>query len=215
MKRLYIVDDLATVRQLLANVLERHNYDIAGDCGNGQEALKEIIELKPDVVIVDARLPGLNSLKIVRRLNRQLPKTRILVFSTYQNHSILKDMLEAGAHGFAEKNANLREFIKGLSIVAEGGTFFGSNVAELIRSVVVNRGNEHRSKDTLTERELDVLQKIAEGHSTKEIALKFGLSIKTVDNHRTNMMRKLDLHNVASITRYAMINGLIDFESAI
>lgn len=215
MKRLYIVDDLTAVRQMLAEVLERHDYEIVGDCGNGQDALKEIQELKPEIVIVDARLPGLNGLEIVRRLNRQLPETRFLVFSAYQNPSIVKDMLEAGAHGFVEKTANLREFINGLGIVAAGGTFFGPNVAELIRSVVANPGNVQRSKDTLTEREREVLQMIAEGHSTKEIAAKLGLSIKTVDNHRTNMMRKLDLHNVASITRYAMQNGLIDLETAL
>ncbi|MBC2605182.1 response regulator [Pelagicoccus albus] len=215
MKTIYIVDDLTAIRQMLADVLERHNYEIVGDNGNGQDALKEIQDLKPDIVIVDARLPGLNGLEIVRRLNRQLPNTRFLVFSAYQNPTIVKDMLEAGAHGFVEKTANLREFISGLGIVAEGGTFFGPNVAELIRSVVANPGNVQRSKDTLTEREREVLQMIAEGHSTKEIAGKLGLSIKTIDNHRTNMMRKLDLHNVASITRYAMQNGLIDLEPAI
>ncbi|MDQ8204903.1 response regulator transcription factor [Pelagicoccus sp. SDUM812003] len=215
MKRLYIVDDLTTVRQMLADILERHNYEIIGESGNGQDALKEILELQPDVVVVDARLPGLNGLELIRRLNRQLPHTRYLVFSAYQNPSIVKDMLEAGAHGFVEKTAHLREFINGLGIIAEGGTFFGPNVAELIRSVVANPNSVQRSKDSLTEREREVLQMIAEGHSTKEIAQKLGLSVKTVDNHRTNMMRKLDLHNVASITRYAMQNGLIELDPAI
>lgn len=215
MKRLYIVDDLTTVRQMLAEILERQNYEIIGESGNGQDALKEILELQPDIVVVDARLPGLNGLELIRRLNRQLPRTRYLVFSAYQNPSIVKDMLEAGAHGFVEKTAHLREFINGLGIVAEGGTFFGPNVAELIRSVVANPTSVQRSKDSLTEREREVLQMIAEGHSTKEIAQKLGLSVKTVDNHRTNMMRKLDLHNVASITRYAMQNGLIELDLAI
>lgn len=200
---------------MLAEILEKHNYEIIGECGNGQDALKEILELQPDVVIVDARLPGLNGLELIRRLNRQLPRTRYLVFSAYQNPSIVKDMLEAGAHGFVEKTAHLREFINGLGIVAEGGTFFGPNVAELIRAVVANPNSVQRSKDSLTEREREVLQMIAEGHSTKEIAQKLGLSVKTVDNHRTNMMRKLDLHNVASITRYAMQNGLIELDLAI
>ena len=214
MKRLYIVDDQTAVRQLLADVLSRKSYDIIGESGNGQDALREILDLQPDVVIVDAKLPGLNGLELLRRLSRQLPRTRFLVFSAYQNPSIVKEMLEAGAHGFVEKTAQLKEFLSGLNIVAEGGTFFGPTVAEIIRSVVANPSSVQRSKDFLTDREREVLQLIAEGFSTKEIAQQLGLSVKTVDNHRTNMMRKLDLHNVASITRYAMQNGLVDIEAS-
>lgn len=215
MKRLYIVEDQTAVRQMLADILCRQNYEIVGECGDGQEALKEILELRPDVVIVDAKLPGLNGLEVIRRLNRQITNTRFLVFSAYQNPALVKDMLEAGAHGYIEKTAQLREFLTGLNIVAEGGTFFGPSIAELIRTVVANPSSVQRSKDFLTEREREVLQMIAEGNSTKEIAARLGLSVKTVDNHRTNMMRKLDLHNVASITRYAMQHGLIELEVAI
>lgn len=215
MKRLYIIDDQTTIREMLAEVLERHNYEILGGCGNGQDALKEVLDLNPDIVIVDVRLPGLNGIEIVRRLNRQMPDTRFVVFSAYQNQSIVKEMLEAGAHGFIEKTANLGEFINGLGIIARGGTFFGPNVSELIRSVVANPSDLHGSKHKLTDREREVLQMIAEGHGTREIASRLGLSVKTIDNHRTNMMRKLDLHNVASITRYAMQNGLSSIDLAV
>lgn len=215
MKRIYLVEDQTTVRQLLADVLKRQNYEIVGEQGNGQEALKEILEIQPEVVIADAKLPGLNGLELIRRLNRQMPKGRFLVFSAYQNPSLVKDMLEAGAHGFVEKSAQLKEFLTGLNIVSEGGTFFGPTIAEMIRSIVANPSSVQHSKDFLTAREREVLQLIAEGFSTKEIAQKLGLSVKTVDNHRTNMMRKLDLHNVASITRYAMQNGLMDLEIAV
>ena len=215
MKRLYLVEDQTAVRQMLVEVLQGQSYDIVGESGNGQDALKEILDLQPDVVILDARLPGLNGLELLRRLSRQMSKGRFLVFSAYQNPALVKDMLEAGAHGFIEKTAQLREFLNGLNIVTQGGTFFGPSIAELIRSVVANPNSVQRSKDFLTEREREVLQLIAEGHSTKEIAHKLGLSVKTIDNHRTNMMRKLDLHNVASITRYAMQNGLIELEAAL
>ena len=210
MKRVYLVDDLTAIRQLLSEALCRHSYEIVGENDNGQDALHEILELKPDVVIVDAKIPGLNGLELLRRLERQLPKTRFLVFSAYQNPSLVKEMLEAGAHGFVEKTAPFNEFLSGLKIVAEGGTFFGPNVAEIIRTVVANPSYTRKTKDFLTEREREVLQLIAEGLSTKEIAQKLGLSVKTVDNHRTNLMRKLDLHNVASITRYALQNGLAE-----
>src|SRR5690606_12753299 len=101
----------------------------------GQEAVAQITELRPGVVILDAKLPGLNGLELLRRLARQLPHTRYLVFSGYQNPILVKEMLEAGAHGFVEKTAQLRELINGLKIVADGGTYFGPSVAELIRAV--------------------------------------------------------------------------------
>ncbi len=215
MKRLYLVEDQTTVRQMLADILQRHNYEIVGECGDGQTALKQISELQPDVVIVDAKLPRLNGLEVIRKLNRQLKQTRFLVFSAYQTPTLVKDMLKAGAHGYIEKTAQLRELLVGLDTVANGGTYFGPNIAELIRSVVANPHNVSRTSNGLSKRELEVLHLIAEGNSTKEIAIGLGLSVKTVDNHRTNMMRKLDLHNVASITRYAMQNGLIELEAAI
>lgn len=215
MKRLFIVEDQTAVRQLLADALSRRDYEIVGECSNGQEAIAQITELRPDVVILDARLPGLNGLELLRRLARQMPHTRYLVFSGYQNPVLVKEMLEAGAHGFVEKTAQLRELLNGLKIVADGGTYFGPSVAELVRAVVANPHSIQRSRDHLTEREREVLQMIAEGNSTKEIAQRLGLSVKTVDNHRTNMMRKLDLHNVASITRYAMQNGMIELEQLI
>lgn len=215
MKTVYVVEDQTAIREMLVDVISRQNYDVIGQSGNGQEALKEILETKPSIVVIDAKLPGLNGLELLRRLTRHLNGTRFLIFSAFQNPILVKDMLEAGAHGFIEKTVSLQEFLNGLNIVASGGTFFGPSIAELIRTVVANPNSAQRTKDFLTEREREVLQLIAEGNSTKDIARHLGLSVKTIDNHRTNMMRKLDLHNVASITRYAMQNGLIEVENTI
>jgi DNA-binding NarL/FixJ family response regulator len=118
-------------------------------------------------------------------------------------------MLEAGAHGFVEKTAGLGEFKKGLGTIADGGTYFGPGVAALLRTVVANNSS-NSGIETLTDREREILKLVAESHSTKEIAQKLGISVKTVDNHRTNLMRKLDLHDVASLTRYSLEIGLID-----
>jgi len=213
MNRIYIVEDQTTVREMLVDILTRNGYEIVGQSGNGQDALKDILETQPEIVIIDAKLPGLNGLELLRRLSRQNTTIRFLVFSAFENPVLVKDMLEAGAHGFIEKTASLHEFLSGLAIVSNGGTFFGPSIAELIRTVVANPNSVQKSKDFLTEREREVLQMIAEGNSTKEIAHRLGLSVKTVDNHRTNMMRKLDLHNVASITRYAIQNGFIEVEN--
>jgi DNA-binding NarL/FixJ family response regulator len=184
-------------------------YKIVGESGDGQKACELLIEMKPDVVVLDARLPGLSGVDILRRVSKQLKTSRILVFSGYESPALVREMLEAGAHGFVEKTAGLVEFKKGLESVANGGTYFGPGVAALLRNVVANN-NPTAGADLLTDREREILKLVAESHSTREIASKLGISVKTVDNHRTNLMRKLNLHDVASLTRYALEIGLID-----
>ena len=125
----------------------------------------------------------------------------------------MREMLEAGAHGFVEKTAGLIEFKKGLETVANGGTYFGPAVAALLRNVVANPSS-NAAPDFLTDREREILKLVAESHSTREIAEKLKISVKTVDNHRTNLMRKINLHDVASLTRYAVEIGLVEHKKA-
>ena len=216
MKRVIIVEDQTAIREMLAEIL-RHDpgFTIVGQAGDGQAGYDLIIEAKPDVVVLDARLPVLNGLELLRRIAKQTRGVRVLVFSGHENPVLIREMLEAGAHGFVEKTAGLHEFRKGLETVANGGTYFGPAVSGLLRNVVANPSVSTTSKDFLTAREREILQLVAESFSTKEIAQKLNISVKTVDNHRTNLMRKLDLHNVASITRYAMQIGLIDNEPSV
>jgi DNA-binding NarL/FixJ family response regulator len=141
-------------------------------------------------------------------LTKVLTNLRVLVFSGHENPVLVREMLEAGAHGFVEKTAGLFELKKGLETVANGGTYFGPSVAGLLRDVVANPASS-ASSDFLTDREREILQLVAESYSTKEIAVKLNISVKTVDNHRTNLMRKLNLHDVASLTRHALEIGLI------
>ncbi len=214
MKRLIIVEDQTAVREMLAEIL-RHdpNYQLVGESGDGQSAVTLCLETKPDLLVLDAKLPGLNGVDILRRIAKKLPHMRVLIFSGYENPVLVREMLEAGAHGFVEKTAGLVEFKKGLETVANGGTYFGPAVAALLRDVVANPEASSAS-DFLTDREREILQLVAESHSTREIAAKLGISIKTVDNHRTNLMRKLNLHDVASLTRYALEVGLIEQKKA-
>jgi DNA-binding NarL/FixJ family response regulator len=210
MKRVVIVEDQTAIREMVAEILRSDpSYKIVGECGEGQAGLTMCQELKPDLVVLDAKLPGLNGVDLLRRLSKVLKHTRFLIFSGYENPVLVREMLEAGAHGFVEKTAGLSEFRKGIQTVANGGTYFGPNVAALLLNVVTNPGAAS-SHDMLTDREREILQLVAESYSTKEIAAKLGISVKTVDNHRTNLMRKLDLHDVASLTRYAIEIGLID-----
>ena len=211
----------ADVRQSLDEAAEQIDAVEAGQFGVEHEevgfylqaqvqgALNLCLEVKPDLLVLDAKLPGLNGVDLLRRLVKTLPNVRVLVFSGHENPVLVREMLEVGAHGFVEKTAGLTEFKKGLETVANGGTYFGPAVAALLRDVVANPGSSN-SADFLTDREREILQLVAESHSTKEIAAKLDISVKTVDNHRTNLMRKLNLHDVASLTRYAVEIGLIE-----
>ncbi|HTT57168.1 MAG TPA: response regulator transcription factor [Opitutaceae bacterium] len=210
MKRLVIIEDQTAIREMLAEILGMDSsFKIVGEAGDGQSAYQLCLETRPDVIILDAKLPGLNGVDLLRRLNKVLTNARVLVFSGHENPVLVREMLEAGAHGFVEKTAGLFEFKKGLETVANGGTYFGPAVAALLRNVVANP-SASASSDFLTDREREILQLVAESYSTKEIAAKLNISVKTVDNHRTNLMRKLNLHDVASLTRYALEIGLIE-----
>lgn len=212
-KRIVIIEDHTAIREMLAEILKVDPaYKIVGESGEGQQACQLCLELKPDLIVLDARLPGLSGVDILRRISKQLKSTRVLVFSAYESPALVREMLEAGAHGFVEKTAGLGEFKKGLGTIAQGGTYFGPGVAALLRTVVANNSSTS-GIETLTDREREILKLVAESHSTKEIAQKLGISVKTVDNHRTNLMRKLDLHDVASLTRYSLEIGLIDHRS--
>jgi DNA-binding NarL/FixJ family response regulator len=210
MKRLVIIEDQTAIREMLVEILRLDaNYQLVGEAGDGQSAIALCLEMAPDVCVLDAKLPGLNGVDILRRISKKLPHMRVLIFSGHENPVLVREMLEAGAHGFVEKTAGLFEFKKGLETVANGGTYFGPAVAALLRNVVANPSTSSAS-DFLTDREREILQLVAESHSTKEIAAKLSISVKTVDNHRTNLMRKLNLHDVASLTRYALEVGLIE-----
>ena len=215
MKRLIIVEDQTAIREMLVEILRLDsNYQLVGESGDGQSAVALCLEAKPDLLVLDAKLPGLNGVDILRRIAKKLPGMRVLIFSGHENPVLVREMLEAGAHGFVEKIAGLMEFKKGLETVANGGTYFGPAVAALLRDVEANPDASSAS-DFLTDREREILQLVAESHSTREIAAKLAISIKTVDNHRTNLMRKLNLHDVASLTRYALDVGLIQPKNAL
>lgn len=211
MKRVVIVEDQTAVRQLLAHVLtEAGGYEVVGESGDGHEACDLIRRVNPDLLILDAKLPGLNGHEVLLSIQDLLPKLRVLVFSGYENPVLTRDLLSHGAHGFVEKSANLEELRQGIEAVANGGTYFGPAAAHTIRHLVTGQVASRSSPDLLTDREREVLKLIAESHSTKQIAARLGISAKTVDNHRTNLMRKLDLHDVAGLTRFAIQVNLVE-----
>ncbi|MFM1748894.1 MAG: hypothetical protein RLZZ188_2560 [Verrucomicrobiota bacterium] len=210
MKRLIIVEDQTAIRELLAEVIRLDDaFQVVGEAGDGQSAVQLCLDLKPDVCVLDAKLPGLNGVDVLRRIVPRLPGMRVLVFSGHESPQLIRAMLEAGAHGFVEKTAGLLELRRGLEAVAKGGTYFGPSVAALLRTVIAEPAGSV-GDGALTDREREILQLVAESHTTKEIAAKLGISAKTVDNHRTNLMRKLDVHDVAGLTRYALEHGIVE-----
>lgn len=212
MKRVVIIEDQTAVREMIAQIVAADPaLEVVAETGDGQEAYQICMDKRPDFVILDIMLPGLNGAEVLRRFARHLKHTRVLVFSGYQNPSLVRELLQAGAHGFVEKSAPLNELKKGIDIVANGGSYFGPEVAQLLREAVVNPSSSSRpGLEILTAREREILQLIAESNSTKEVANKLNISVKTAENHRTNLMKKLDLHDVAGLTRYAILHGIIE-----
>jgi len=210
MKTVGIIEDQTAIREMISQaVLDPEEYQVVFGTGDGQEGYEKCVELKPDFVILDVMLPKLNGTDILRKFSKELPEIRVLVFSGYQSPGLIRELLQAGAHGFVEKSAPLSELSKGVEIVSSGGSYFGPEVALLLRDAVAEQGNSESGLNILTKREREILQLIAESNSTRDIAEKLEISVKTAENHRTNLMRKLDLHDVASLTRYAINKGLI------
>jgi len=212
MKKVVIIEDQTAVREMIAQIVRTEpGFEVVAECGDGQTAVDTCVEHKPDFVILDVMLPGLNGAEVLRRFSRQLPKTRVLIFSGYQDSVLLRELLEAGAHGFIGKSAPLTELQKGIQVVAGGGSYFSPEVAQILREAMTNpAGVANPAVNRLTTREREILQLIAESYSTKEIANKLKISVKTAENHRTNLMKKLDLHDIASLTRFAIEYGLIE-----
>lgn len=212
MIRTIIIEDQTAVREMVAQVVRSDpELEVVAEVGDGHTAYEVCLDLKPEFVILDVMLPGMNGTEVLRRFSKQLRNTRVLIFSGYEDPILLRDLLEAGAHGFVGKSAPLAELKRGISVVSRGGSYFGPEIARILREAMAGPLIGQRSALTaLTSREREILQLIAESYSTKEIASKLGISIKTAENHRTNLMRKLDLHDVASITRFAIEQGLIE-----
>lgn len=210
MKTVAIIEDQTAIREMVSQaVINPEAFKVILQSGDGLAGCEACIELKPDFVILDVMLPTLNGADILRRFRKELPDTQVLIFSGYQSPSLVRELLQAGAHGFVEKSAPLSELRKGIEIVASGGSYFGPEVALLLREAMADPKSSDSGASVLTRREREILQLIAESHSTREIATKLDISVKTAENHRTNLMRKLDLHDVAGLTRYAINQGLV------
>lgn len=209
-----LADDHALMRAGLRKLLELlPDVEVVGEADDGQAVLTLAGQLRPDLVLMDIAMPGLNGLEAAARLTRAYPQTRVLILSMHQNEDYVRQALRAGAAGYLLKDAAPTELELALETVMRGDSWLSPAVSKGVMSDYVQRLRDEESPgDALTPRQREVLQLIAEGSSTKEIARRLDLSVKTIESHRTLLMKQLDLHDVAALVRYAIRTGLISSE---
>lgn len=211
--RILLVDDHTMFRAGLRVLLSLYaDFDIVGEAGDGQEALDAVRELAPDVVLMDIAMPGLGGLVATRRIHEEHPKTKVILLTQHENREYVAPALKAGASGYVLKRAADEELVRAVRAVFQGQTYLDPMIASVVVSDYRRRLEDTSDDDpyeSLTPRELEVLVLVAKGHTNREVAELLGISHKTVDYHRTNVMRKLDVHNRTGLTRYAIRRGLM------
>jgi DNA-binding NarL/FixJ family response regulator len=202
------------VRQGLRALLGAEpDLEVVGEAANGHQAIQMARELQPDVVIVDIGMPLLNGLEATRQIIRENSQSRLLVLSGYADDDYVRQLAEAGASGYLVKQTAAQELIKAVREVAKGNAYFSPSILKRLLEIYRDghgHNKDHAAGEHLTSREQEVLQLVAEGQVNKQIASTLGLGIKTVEKHRQQLMDKLNLHNVAGLTRYAIAHGIVE-----
>lgn len=204
--RVLLADDHAVLRQGLRALLEREGLQVAGEAADGQEALRLAPMLHPDIAILDISMPLLNGLDTARELKKCLPITKVILLTRHDEPQYVTEALHAGVKGYVLKNQVATDLIQAIHQVELGGIYLSPNIS---RAVVEAYLSKTVTADPLTPRERQVLQMVGEGKSTKDVARLLGISTKTAESHRARLMRKLDIHETASLVRYAIRRGLI------
>jgi RNA polymerase sigma factor (sigma-70 family) len=211
--QIVLADDHTLFRQGLRRVLEEQpGWQVIAEARDGAEAVRLTLELEPHIVLLDIAMPRLNGVEATRQIARRLPDVRVLIVSMYSDDLYITQALQAGAHGFMLKDAADADLVRAVADLAAGKSYFSPDVSKVVRNDYVRqlavRGISDRF-DALSEREREVFQLIAEGHSNKDIARLLHVSPGTVETHRARIMEKLDVHSAAEIVRYAVRRGVI------
>ena len=211
--RILLADDHTLVRQGLRRILEEQpEWRVVAEAGNGLDAVSLAADLQPDIVILDIGMPKLNGLEAARQITKKAPEARVLILSMHADEVHITKAVEAGAAGYLVKDSADRELVNAVTATAEGKSYFSPAAAAVLlaeyRRTLAQRGVTDRY-ELLSDREREVLQLMAEGHSTKSIAAVLGVAPATVDTHRAHVFEKLDLHSIAEAVLYAVRRGLI------
>ena len=205
--RLLLADDHQLVRQSLRALLEREGYQVVAEAGDGREAVRLARELNPDLAVLDVAMPELNGLEAARQIVRAAPRVRTVLLTMHDEEQYVAEALAAGVKGYVLKSQVAHDLLRALEEVAQGAVYLSPRVSHVL--VDVSLGRRRIGDDPLTEREREVLHLIAEGRTTKQVAAALGVSVKTAESHRSRLMKKLDIHEVAGLVRYAIRRGLV------
>jgi len=209
--RIFLADDHSLVRRGIRSLLGVHSeWEVCGDATDGKEALEKVNQLNPDVLILDLNMPELNGLEVTRCVHKTCPKVEVLVLTVQDSEQVMREALEAGARGYMLKSDAGKELLTAVETVRRHHLFLSSQTSGMLRGSSAPLAKDDVAlKQPLSPREHQILQLLAEGRSTKEIATALDITVKTAETHRSNIMRKLDLHHVTELVRYAIRNQII------
>ena len=205
--RIVLADDHVLVRQGLRSLLEREHFQVMAEASDGQDAVRLTEAHQPDIAILDISMPTLNGIDAARSLSRSAPKTKVILLTQHEEEQYIHEALEAGVKGYVLKSQVANDLIQAIRQVCRGEFYLSPGISRAVMEAYRNKSD--RPADPLTVRERQVLQLIAEGKSTKDTASVLGISVKTAESHRMRLMQKLNIHETASLVRYAVRRGLI------
>jgi DNA-binding NarL/FixJ family response regulator len=214
--RILVADDHDIIRRGLKQLIaSTPGWEVCGEAKTGREAVALTEQLKPEIVVMDISMPELNGLEAARRIHKLFPKTGILILSLHFSDQLVRDIVEAGARAYIMKSDADRDLVSAVEALANHRTFFTAHAAEMLLNGFSMQNSvpdpeAHLRNNRLTSREREIVQLLAEGKSSKEVAVALGISVKTAETHRANIMRKLAMHSVSEVVRYAVKNQIIE-----
>jgi DNA-binding NarL/FixJ family response regulator len=212
--RILIADDHEIVRRGLKKVLSsRHGWVVCAEAATGRDAIAMAAQHRPDIVVMDISMPGLNGLEATRKIRKMLPKAGILILSLHYSDQLVREVVDAGARAYLLKSDATRDLLHAIEALATRRSFFTSSAAQTLIDGFCDKGSDKPAtllRHRLSSREREIVQLLAEGKSSKEVAVALGISVKTAETHRANIMRKLEMHSVSELVRYAVRNQMIE-----
>ncbi len=214
--KILLADDHKIMREGIRSMLEQEpDLEVVGEAGNGREVLELSSETNPDVIIMDINMPDMNGTEATRQLKKKSDRIKIVALSMHSDKYIVMDMLKAGASGYLLKDCSGQDIVSAIRSVYQGNSYLSPEITGVVIDNYVNKTSTDvpKAPSKLTAKEREVLQLVAEGLTTKEISSSLNIATKTVDNHRVNIMNKLDLHNIAELTKFAIRHGITHLDS--